>query len=433
MPAHAPIGPGDVTEDRARLRAARWNLAAAFLILFSVIGIPAIMVPVLYGSIIDDTGWSRGDVAMLSSIKFAFGAVACFATGWVVERWGVRRVTLSCAAMAALALVLLTLVHSLMMFYVVGALLGISALGTATGMKIFISQWFTRRQGMAVGAALTGTSVAGVVVPLVVTWLNAQFGWRETAAIMSLGIWLVAIPFFALFARELPGAVRAKDAPPLAEEAEQPTFRDVRTMRTFWVLLVVNVLMGMVDHGMVAHIVIHFDRGLGLGAQAAAFLLSCTMVMSNGGKIGWGWSFDRFSKLGVATCWFVAGVGILLLIATSGMTAAVLFALVYGSCQGGMLINMAVMAKKMFGTRSLAKSIAVVGACFNLGASIGPALLGYLYDAHGDYRMGFGIMAAASFTAGILTLALRPHRGVATAPERRDRPPVVEALPLQGA
>ena len=67
--------------------------------------------------------------------------------------------------MAIAALVMFANATTLPMLYLVGALLGFSALGTTTSMKIFVSQWFAEGQGVAVGIAFIGLSSAGVVVP----------------------------------------------------------------------------------------------------------------------------------------------------------------------------------------------------------------------------------------------------------------------------
>lgn len=380
-----------------------WNLAAAFVVLFSVIGIPAILVPVLYAPILDETGWSRGDVAMLSSVKFMCGAIACFFTGHAVEKWGVRKVTLTCAAMAGLGTILLGFATSLLTLYIVGALLGVSALGVATGMKIFVSQWFSKRQGLAVGAALMGTSMAGVFIPGVATWLVQDLGWRVTAMVMGAAIWLIAIPFFAWKARE---ATAEHHISLGAADKSLPSFEDVRFTRNFFLLIVANLLIGMVDHGVIAHYVIFLDKDVGLGATVAAIGFTGAMVMSNIGKLSWGWTFDRFSARGAALCWLVAAAGLIATRFVHDKTTMLIFIALFGISQGGMLINMAVMARHYFGPRAMAKSIAIIGASFNLGAAFGPGLLGYLHDSFGNYHLGFGIMAASSIAAAFVMLLL---------------------------
>lgn len=394
-------------EDRRELLDARWNVACAFLIFFATLGIPAIMIPVLYAPIIDETGWSRGDVALLTSVKFGVGAVAAYMTGHLVERFGVRPVTIACAVISGCALLLMPLVHSLWTLYVVGALLGISALGVTTAMKIFVSQWFSRRQGLAIGVSLMGTSCAGVVVPYTTTILAQAVGWRMTCALMSLVIWLVALPFFIWRARERSNDQMAATAKSDAVSyGAAPEFRQVRFTRPFIVAAIISFLFGAVDHGLSAHLVIYLDRDLHLGAGVAAIGFSVVMVMSNIGKLAYGWVFDRFSLKGVAACWFLVSIGVLMTLPIEGTITLVAFALVYGPTQGGMLISVPVLAKHVFGPRAMARAIAVLTTVFMAGSSAGPAMAGYLHDLLGNYTVAFLLFALAALVSGILTLTL---------------------------
>lgn len=408
---------GHPPEDRREILDARWNVACAFLIFFATLGIPAIMIPVLYAPIIDETGWSRGDVAMLTSVKFGVGAVAAYLTGHLVERFGVRPVTIACGAISGIALLLMPFVHALWTFYLIGALLGISALGVTTAMKIFVSQWFSRRQGLAIGASLMGTSCAGVIVPYLTTLLSQEVGWRMTCAIMSLFIWVVALPFFIWRARERKAEQIIATAQAVAgSHPDAPTFAQVRFTRPFLAAAVICFLVGAVDHGLIAHLVIYFDRDIHLGAEVAAIGFSVVMVMSNVGKLGYGWVFDRYSMKGLAACWFIVTVGVLLTLPISGLATLALFAIIYGPTQGGMLVSVPVIAKHCFGPRAMARAIAVLTTVFMAGSSAGPAMAGYLHDMLGNYTLAFLLFALFALIAGVLSLMMNPRYHTAFKP-----------------
>ena len=399
---------------------ARWNVACAFIIFFTVLGIPAIMIPVLYGPIIDDTGWSRGDVSLLSSLKFAAGAITAYLSGRVIERYGIRAMTIFCSILSGLSLVMMLKVHDLTTLYTVGIFLGIGALGVTTGMKVFISQWFSRRQGVAIGLSLMGTSAAGVVVPYIATLLSEAYGWRATCAIMSSGIWLIALPVFILRAKEKPKTPLSKfSTAEQTKTSSEPTFRDIRFGKVFIFSALINFLIGMVDHGMSAHLVIYFSHDIGLGAEMAAIGFSLVMLMSNFGKVGYGWLFDRLSTRGIAFCWFLAAIGIGFALPISGMSTLILFALVYGPTQGGMIVNVPVLAKHCFGSIAMIRAIAVLTTFFMAGSATGPALAGYLHDMTGSYVLPFSIFVGSAVIAGFLTLSLRPayHKNEATTAE----------------
>lgn len=380
--------------------AARRNLFVAFTILFCTVGIPAMMIPVLLGSIQDDTGWSRGNVSTLNSIKFGVGAATAFFTGHLVERFGVKHLAVFCAVMAGVALVMFAHATTLPMLYLVGALLGFSALGTTTSMKIFVSQWFVEGQGVAVGIAFIGLSSAGVVVPWLTTVAVEAYGWRNAVLIMSAGIWLVALPVLLWGAREHARPSVADGAS--IDESPAEAFRSIRFSSVLILLLCSNFLIGLVDESVATHLFLFLDREVQLGAGIAAIGFSSVMLMSNVGKIGFGWLIQRFSTSGAAICFFIAAFGVLLTLPVGGIGTIVLLAIVYGPTQGGFLVNIPVLSRQIFGPVAMIRVIAVMTTAFNLGAAVGPAGVGYVFDATGSYRIPFILLSGIAVLAAVL-------------------------------
>jgi MFS transporter, OFA family, oxalate/formate antiporter len=385
------------------------NLLASWTVLFAVVGIPAIMLPVLYAGIVGDTGWSRGAVAAGISVRFATGAVAAFFIGAIIDRFGTKPTVILLSVLGGTALILFFFVHGLAEFYVVNALLGVSQLGLAPALKIYLSKWFNKHQGLAIGTALTALSVAGVVVPLLVTALNAHYGWRATAMVMSLPIWVGALPAFLFLAKDKStqaayGTLGSNYT--LEERSGHGVVARLMKSRIFWIVLLSNFLIGMIDHAMSEHLVIYFDKDLHFGAQIAATAFTLLMLASNFGKFFYGWLFDRYSTRGIAICWFIAAAGIVYATRIHGTTSLWIFALIYGPCQAGMLLNMAILCKHFFGPHALAKSISVISGVYYLGGAVGPGFAGYMFDVTGSYHSAFLIVAATAVVAGLLVLSL---------------------------
>jgi len=288
-------------------------------------------------------------------------------------------------------------------------MLGVSQLGLAPALKIYLSKWFNKNQGLAIGAALTALSVAGVVVPLLVTALNARYGWRLTSVIMSLPVWVAALPAFVLFAKDADSDKVADSGSILqapGERREGGVLTRLMHSPIFWIVLLSNFLIGMIDHAMSEHLVIYFDKDLHFGAQKAATAFTLLMLMSNFGKFFYGWLFDRYSTRGIALCWFIAAAGIVYATQIHSLTSLWIFAVIYGPCQAGMLLNMAILCKHLFGPQALAKSISVISGVYYLGGAIGPGFAGYMFDATGSYHSAFLIVAATAAAAGLMVLSL---------------------------
>jgi OFA family oxalate/formate antiporter-like MFS transporter len=384
------------------------SLLASWVVLFAVVGIPAIMLPVLFAGIVGDTGWSRGAVASGVSVRFATGALAAFFIGAIVDRFNTKPAVIALSVLGGSSLVLFNFVHSLTAFYVVNAMLGVSQLGLAPALKIYLSKWFNKNQGLAIGTALTALSVAGVVVPLLVTALNARYGWRMTAMVMSLPVWIAALPGFLFLAKDAEAGDANNRAVLEASTEREPSGVLARLMQSpiFWTVLLSNFLIGMIDHAMSEHLVIYFDKDLHFGAQTAATAFTLLMLMSNFGKFFYGWLFDRYSTKGIAFCWFVAAAGIVYATQIHSLTSLWIFAVIYGPCQAGMLLNMAILCKHLFGPQALAKSISVISGVYYLGGAVGPGFAGYMFDVMGSYHLAFLIVAAVAAAAGIMVLSL---------------------------
>src|SRR5690606_32183062 len=84
-------------------------------------------------------------------------------------------------------------------YYLAGAMLGLSASSIVAAMKIVLSRLFTIHQGLAMGIVLSATSLGAIVMPLVWVPLLEVMNWRSIAALMSLGSFAIATPLWLIF------------------------------------------------------------------------------------------------------------------------------------------------------------------------------------------------------------------------------------------
>ena len=78
----------------------------AFLALFSIVGIALYGLPFFYDFFVRDLGWTRAQVTSGNALsKIIVGPLFGFAAGWIVDRFGPRRLMLAGIVMAGAALV----------------------------------------------------------------------------------------------------------------------------------------------------------------------------------------------------------------------------------------------------------------------------------------------------------------------------------------
>ena len=87
-----------------------------------------------------------------------------------------------------------------------------------------------------------------------------------------------------------------------------------------------------------------------------------------------------------------------------------LFAGVFGFAYGGLNAIESPLAAELFGLKSHGLIYGTVSLGFTTGASVGPLVVGYMFDVTNSYETAFWVSAAISTVALILTLLLRPTK-----------------------
>ncbi|MFZ3236246.1 MAG: MFS transporter [Stellaceae bacterium] len=154
--------------------------------------------------IMADMGWDRGTASAAMSAHFLTSALAVPALGWMMDRWGIRRVALPGLVVYAGFLSLLGFTpHSLPIFVLLVALAGMtSAIQTPLGYAKAISAWFDRRRGLALGVAMSGVGLGAFAIPQLARILIDRLGWRGAYVALGLLTLAIAFPAVAMWIRE---------------------------------------------------------------------------------------------------------------------------------------------------------------------------------------------------------------------------------------
>lgn len=368
---------------------------------------PSALMPVLYGPIMDGTGWGRAEVVGFSSFRLGAAAAVGFFLGALIERAGLQLVMLLSILLAATSLAALAFVHSLAAYYSCAALLGAAMMGCITATKTLIARWFASRLGLAVGVALTGAGLAGLIVPSTATGLESLVGWRNTVLCMSALMVLVLVPLYLWKARASPASGAAEQT--VDRSMDQPASAQILRSRTFWVVLAAQLVAGGADHAMNEHLPMFLDRDLGLGPTVAAWGFSLTIVAGAAGKLAFGMLFDRYSLRAVALCWLLMAVSIALALPAAGLIGLLAFTLMRGVTHGGTMVDIPICARHVFGTRALGMVIGALGAANALGGALATAALGYGRELTGSYTMSFLALVVLCIAAAVAIASVTPR------------------------
>src|SRR5919206_3631059 len=158
----------------------KYVAVTAFIALFAIVGLALYGLPLYYDFMVTEFGWSRAQVTSGNALsKLVVGPAFGFIAGWIVDRFGPRRLMMSGILMAGGALIGLGAMSAAWMFYL---FYFVNALGYVCGgplpNQVLLSRWFDRTRGRAMGVAYLGIGVGGAIVPLLAAWLTSQLGWR---------------------------------------------------------------------------------------------------------------------------------------------------------------------------------------------------------------------------------------------------------------
>ena len=380
---------------------------ACFVFAFSA---PAFLMPFLYPEVIREFGWTREQAVILASWKYLTGSVVAIAVGRFVDVIGVRRVLIGVSALGGLALLSFLVTSGLVVYYAAGIMLGFSGAGTMVAIKVLISRHFHAGQGTAMGIAMLGTSIGGFVVPFAATYLMDAYGWRVGAALLSSGIWLVAMPLMLVFLTDQSFEGRDDDAQIARSSAfDWGVAKQFAADRRFWLIFCAVLAAGFVDQAFIQHQVLYLREDLSLSATLVASAVGFISLLGFVCRPLVGSLFDGFSTRGVSFSYLVlAAAGLL---ALGALNPVLLGAFVVFRAVGhsAVLLDTLVLAKHTFGLANIGILLGLYTAAVNIGFAVGPPVVARLYDATGAYTVPFVICAAIAVFAAIVLLPVRPN------------------------
>jgi MFS family permease len=149
------------------------------------------------------------------------------------------------------------------------------------------------------------------------------------------------------------------------------------------------------------HLVPHIIN-IQISAATAASVMATIGAVNVVGRLVFGFIGDRMGSLQAYAMGFVIILGSLiwlLFMREAWMLYA--FAVLWGFSAGGMGTVQTPIIAELFGIKSLGAIFGVCGLGVMIGGSIGPVVIGYLFDIEGNYQIAF--IACAIFTlAGII-------------------------------
>ncbi|WP_109487062.1 MFS transporter [Occallatibacter savannae] len=354
-------------------------------------------------------GWHREAVSAGFSIAALTVAAASPGLGFLLDRFGPRRIVLPCVAVFCAGYVsLVWLTPHIMHFYIAFFILGVVGNGTAyLGYSRAISTWFVRRRGLALSAMLAGGSCGAMLLPLVAQASIAHYGWRAAYGILGGLAFVVGFPFAAMFLKEQAVALDQTNG----VLKQDVTLGEAVGSRIFWIIAITVCLYAASLNGALAHLsAILTDRGVSAsGAAAAVSMIGATALV---GRLLTGLFLDRFFGVRVSQ-WMllITAIGMVLLSLAHSLTAGLFAASLIGFSMGSEGDITPYLLSRYFGLKRLSTLYSLTWTAYAAGAAVSPILVGKLFDSLGSYRPGTIQLLALPAFIPCLLMFLLPRYG----------------------
>lgn len=182
-------------EDKQPLFYGYWVVAGCFVLLFLFSGAGFYSFGVFIKPLEDHFGWSRSAISLTISIYMIVHGIAAPFVGHITDKHGPKKVMTLLGLVTGAAFILISFTSSLWYFYLMYGLLSLGSTGIGfIPVSGVLSRWFIRRRGTAIGSAMVGIAVGGLIMAPLTGLINAYFGWRTSFVVLGLLVWLLALP-----------------------------------------------------------------------------------------------------------------------------------------------------------------------------------------------------------------------------------------------
>jgi MFS family permease len=342
-------------------------------------------VPVALPAVQADFGVARGDASLpftLAMLGFAFGGVVM---GRLSDRLGIVPPVAAGAVAVSLGYLAAGSAGNLWLFALAYALVGFGTSATFGPIMADLSQWFTRRRGIAVAIASSGNYLAGTIWPPVIEHFIARDGWRATHVGIGVFCAVAMLPLLLALRRKTPAHAAGVGATAL--HAQGSLGLSPGALQT---LLCIAGVACCVAMSMPQVHIVAYCGDLGYGPARGAEMLSVMLGFGIVSRLVTGLIADRAG--GLATLLMgstLQGVALLLYLFFDGLTSLYVISALFGLFQGGIVPSYAIIVREYFPPREAGTRIGLVIMATLFGMALGGWMSGAIFDYAGSYRAAF--------------------------------------------
>jgi MFS family permease len=348
-----------------------------------------------------DLGVSSAAISLLYGAARLEGGIDGPIYGYLIDRFGSRRMVLIGASLAGIGLILLSVAHSfltLLLIYVLVVSVGNNS-GFFHPLSTAVNKWFIRHRGLGLSVITSSGSVGGMIMAPLLSFIILNYGWRTGTIFAGLLILAVAIPA-AIPIRRSPEemGLHPDGWPPVTKPSDPGAslasivydvhfgVRQALGTIQFWLLTASLSLRLLVTIALNTHFVpILVWRGM--EESASAYLVSLFAFCQIPLAIGLGWMGDRWNKARLSSFCIIPNI-----VAMMGMVFSdhpfflYFFPVAFAIAMGAAPLNWALIGD-FFGRGSYATLRGLMGIGYGTATFLSPIYAGWIFDKTESYTL----------------------------------------------
>ncbi|MFC1821355.1 MFS transporter [Thermodesulfobacteriota bacterium] len=393
-----------------------WIVLANFTIVFYVGGTVFYGFTAFFEPMVAEFAWSYTQISLASSIRGLEMGLMAPVIGFLADRFGSRKLLFIGIIVLGAGNILLGFTQSLLMFYGCFVLIAFGAGGCTSVVTLTaVANWFDKNVGKAMGVMASGFGASGLLVPVIV-WLIGTYGWRTTAIILGVGMWIIGLPMAGIVRNKpedygyYPDGEKPEDGHKQAYEGDafraDMRFKEVLKKRAFLFVNLSETIRLMTLTAVITHIMpylstVHFSRA-NAGLVAASIPLLSVI-----GRFGFGWLGDLIEKKHAMVAAFsLMGLGALCLSYITEDVLLYIFIIFFSVGYGGLSVLRGAFLREYYGREFFGRLIGIMMGFGAGGGVIGPTAAGWVFDRTGSYHLVWLVFAGLIGMAILLLLAV---------------------------
>ncbi len=375
---------------------------------------------VLFLPISQSLGLSAAQMSMPFALSRAENGLLGPFTGWLIDRYGVRRLMLFGTILTGVGYIWLSQTSTFLGFLFV--YLFVISIGSSTSFMqastTALNTWFSRHRGMVMAINSAAFRLGGALMVPLLSYVVLKWGWEIAVLWVGVGMLVFIAPLATVYKRSPESMGIGPDGDPMktSNTEDQPsdnktiaveydddewTAKEAIRTKAFWVLAAGTVFR-MSVHGT---IFVHFVPILVWKCetqQTAANLIGLLALSSVPLIILFGWLSDRLGRQRLlAACYISASLSLLLLTIVDDTWPIFAAMMLFTGTEIGSGLNWALVGD-LFGRKRYASIRGLLAPIYNVALFTMPVAAGKIFDETGSYRIvliaGAALLIVAAFT-----------------------------------